>query len=274
MKVFKLLPVAKCRLIIALLLLTVMLMPAKGKFDAKAAKIIDDYIDACGGIAALQKVNTRVSKGSMDFVGTGMKLDMTVYQARPNKSYSIVESAVTGKMESGSDGDIVWENSALRGALIKEGKERAFQLLSNRMDADAHWRDIMESVRYNGEETVKGKPCHKVTLTPKGLHPMINFYDKESKLIVKSIITMENEMGQIKIESFSEDYKKVDGILIAMKARMKMMGQEQVISMQEIKHNVDIPAGTFDIPKVIQELLKKKKEPKKAKDKLPQAPTK
>jgi hypothetical protein len=84
----------------------------------KAEQILDQYVEAIGGLAALEKINNRVTKATIEISGEGIKLSSTMYQARPDKSYTVIESPDTGKMESGSDGNVVWEMSAIAGPQI------------------------------------------------------------------------------------------------------------------------------------------------------------
>jgi len=62
--------------------------------------------------------------GSMDITGRGIKGTMTVYQAEPDKNLAVIEIEGIGKIESGSNGEIAWENSVLQGPRIKQGDEK------------------------------------------------------------------------------------------------------------------------------------------------------
>ena len=153
----------------------------------KAEQILDRYIEAIGGLAAMEKINNRVTKGTMDIPTAGVKLSITVYQARPNKYYSVMDSAATGKVETGSDGEVVWQISTTSGPQIFEGKEKASQLHLNVFDRLAYWRKIFKQVETTGTEDVAGKSCYKVLATPPDLAPQTLFFDKESGLLVKLV---------------------------------------------------------------------------------------
>lgn len=229
----------------------------------KAEKILDGYVEATGGLAAYKKIHNRVTKGTLEMAGMGIKLSITVYNARPNKSYSLIESEVTGKMESGCDGSVVWENSAMQGAQIKEGKERAYLLKMSVFDRMADWRKAFKEVECTGVEDIEGTPCYKVLATPIDGDPEPYFFDKETNLLIKSEMTLESAMGTIKAQMFPSGYEKIDGILIAKNAKIIVMGMERTMSMSSIEHNVKMPGDRFALPPAIQALLDKKKEEKK-----------
>ena len=94
----------------------------------KAEAILDKYIEVTGGKAAYEKKRTEVSTAVMEFIGKGVKANMTSYHAEPNRSYLVVEIEGIGKMEEGTDGSVVWERSALKGPRVKTGEERAVSL--------------------------------------------------------------------------------------------------------------------------------------------------
>ena len=85
-------------------------------------------------------------------------------------------------------------------------------------------------------------------MTPKSGKPTNEFYDKASHLLVKETSTTASPMGEVQVEEFPSDYKTVDGILIPFKITQKVLTQEIVIKVAEIKHNVELPADAFKRP--------------------------
>lgn len=223
----------------------------------KAEQILDRYIEAIGGLAAMEKINNRVTKGTMSIPAAGVTLSITVYQARPNKYYSVMDSAATGKVETGSDGEVAWQMSATGGPQIFEGKEKASQLHLNIFDRLAYWRKIFKQVETTGTEDVAGKPCYKVLATPPDLAPQTFFFDKESGLLVKFLMTAESQMGAIQVESFPSDYQRIDGILMPRKNVVKTVGPERIATIESIEQNVDLPADRFALPAEIKAMVKK-----------------
>ncbi len=223
----------------------------------KAEQVLDRYIEAIGGLAAMEKINNRVTKGTMDIPAAGVKLSITVYQERPNKSYTIIESAATGKIENGSDGEVAWQISATSGPQIFEGKEKAGQLHLNIFDRLAQWRKIFKQVETTGIEDVAGKSCYKVVATPPDIAPQTLFFDRETGLLVKLSMTSESQMGTIPVESFPSDYQRIDGILMPRKNVIKTVGPERVATVDSIEHNVNLPPDRFALPAEIKALIKK-----------------
>lgn len=228
----------------------------------KAETILDKYVEVTGGKAAYAKLNNRVTKATVELLGQGLKFSLTIYAARPNKMYTLTESEAFGKKEGGTDGDVVWEIGLMTGPQIKEGEERALALRGATFDAVQDWRKLYKKAECVGVEAIDGKPCYKVVLTAKEGSPETRYYDKESNLVVKTEMSLKLPMGTIPFESYASDYKRVDRILLPHKARVMVMGSERIMTIESIKHNVEMPKDRFKLPEDIQTLVDKKKNEK------------
>ena len=222
-----------------------------------AEQILDWYVDATGGRAAYDKVDNRVVRSTIEIAKAGVKLSVTAYQAKPDKAYSLVESQMTGKIENGTDGEVVWEMSAMAGPQIKEGKEKALFLHLNTFDRLAYWRKSFKKVEASGLESVNGRSCYKVVGTPHEAPPQTLFFDQETHLLSKLTMTMEIPAGSVPMESYLDEYKAVDAILIPHKVTIKVLSQERIGTVESVEQNVQLPPGRFDLPSEIKALAKK-----------------
>ena len=227
----------------------------------KAETILDHSIEVTGGKAALEKRHNEVMHGTMEFTGRGVKGTMTVYQAEPDKNLAVIEIEGIGKIESGSNGEIAWENSALQGPRIKQGDEKAGSLRDGTFNAPLNWRKLYTKAETTGTETVEGHDCYKVVLTPKEGKPTTEFYDRKSGLLVKTAVTRNTPMGEISAEVIADDYRKEGDVVMPHKMINRAAGQEFLISVEKVEFNVDMPKDRFDLPPEIQGLLKKTAPP-------------
>jgi hypothetical protein len=239
----------------------VLLVPSLGAQDLpKAETILDKYLEARGGKEAHDKVKSRVSTLAIEIPAAGLKGKATVYQIEPNKVYSEAEFPGIGKIEEGTDGQIVWEKSALSGARIKQGEERASFFRHHAMDADANWRKYYKSVETKGVEKVEGKDCYKVEQTPHEGQVETHYYDKATGLLVKSVMKVKTAMGELPVEAVVVDYKKVDGLVVPATARNKVAFNEMVVTVEKVEHNVKVPEDRFKLPEDVQKLVDQEKK--------------
>jgi outer membrane lipoprotein-sorting protein len=144
------------------------------------------------------------------------------------------------------------------GPHVKEGPEKAQAMLSSKFNAELNWRDVFKSAKTTGVDTVDGKECYKVELTPAEGSPILQCYDKQSNLMVKMTMTAQTAMGEQTVDSYTTDYRKEGEILMPHKIKQSVAGQEVVISIDSVTFNAEIPADKFALPDEIKALVNKK----------------
>jgi hypothetical protein len=227
--------------------------PALPTGDAILAK----YVEATGGAAAYDAITNRVVHARMEIKGAGVVIGLTVYAARPANSYTLAESEVTGRIESGVSDGVAWENSAMRGPIVKDGAERDDALRDAIFDRLVHWKDHLKSAECTGQVDVNGKPAYRVVAAPKSGSPQTLYFDKESGLIVRTEATVNSQAGAVQVVAEPGDFRKVDGITMSFTNLVRVMGQERVVTVEKVEHNVALPADRFALPAEIKALVKK-----------------
>lgn len=217
-----------------------------------ADQVIDAFVQATGGKAAYAKLLNRVEEVTIEPAGSGMTISMTAYYARPDKSYILIEGESFGRIEQGTTDGIAWESSAISGPSIKEGEERDRMLRSGIFDQVTDWRKLFRRAACTGVESIDGKPCYRIVLTPAAGDPETRYYDRESGLVTKFEGTIE---GSVPFEMFLGDYREVDGVFLPHHFRRVAMGQVTKFQMESIRHNVELPADRFELPDDVKSLL-------------------
>ena len=233
----------------------------------KGNEILDQYVKATGGKDAYQKVSNRVTRGRLEMPAQGIKGTIESYEARPNLSYSVLEIAGAMRQERATDGKVAWERHSMTGIRFLEGKELEQFMREAVFDSDVHWRKLYQKAETIGVEDIDGKPAYKVELTIKDDKKMTAYYDTKSNLLVKSVMTVKAPMGEMLVETYISDYRKVGDLLIPHKQRQAVMGMEQVLTFDSIEVNVKLDKNRFALPDDVKELLKQREQPKKAEQK-------
>lgn len=222
-----------------------------------AESILNKYVEATGGRAAYEKIQTTLSTGTFELPAAGLKGAIKIYNQEPNKSYSVVDLAGIGKIEEGCDGATAWQLSALQGARIKSGSERAAALRASSMKTRLDWRQNFKSIETVGSDTVDGKPVYVVLLTPKEGKPEKEFYDKTSGLLLKESMIMATPMGEIPTESTFSDYRPESGLIIPHRLGQSAVGQQFAIVIDSFSINNGVPKDRFELPPQIKALVQK-----------------
>ncbi len=226
-------------------------------------EVMINHVAKTGGQAAYDKIENRVSESTLEILGQGVSLDLVTWSARPNKTLVKIDSDVTGKIEKGCDGEVVWENSLINGPIVHQGVQRESGLRDSVFERFVYWKDIYASAECVARGNVGDAECYEVVLTPRtkdaasgdaGL--MRLFIDSTSYIIRKIQTVAETDAGKIEIVAFPKDYREVDGILIAHKVRLELLGQKRDVTVNSIQHNVDLPDNFFDLPEEVRQLVK------------------
>ena len=225
----------------------------------KGETLLDKYIEVTGGKAAYAKIHSEMMTGTMEFPAMGLKGKLTAYSAQPDKQYFEVAIEGIGKMQEGSNGDAAWANSAMQGPRLKEGAEKAESLLKAKFNADLNWRDLFKTAETVGVETVDGKECYKVVLTPKTGNPVTRWYDKDSNLMVKVSSITASPQGNIQTDTSVGDYRKEGDVLWPHKMIVKAGPMEFRMTIDSVQQNPEIPKDRFEIPDEVKALLNKPK---------------
>lgn len=255
-----------------LVLGTALLMPAYAGAPALAAddalpsgeEVVNKFIEAIGGEAKLSKLENRIATGTVELATIQAKGPITIYEAAPNKLYSLAEISGVGKIESGCDGQVRWENTAMTGPRVLEGDEKAIADRLSAFDATIHWKKYYESAKTTAIEDVDGKLHYRVVLTPKVGPPVTAFYDRKTFLQTKVSLTMKSPMGEVPLEIVFDEYREVDGVLLPHKQVTRGPGIENIVTIKSIKHNVTMPNDRFVPPDAITALIERAAQQEKS----------
>jgi hypothetical protein len=220
-----------------------------------AEKILDTFVEVTGGKKAYEKLKTRTASGTFSIAALGVKGKMQTWQKAPDRLRSSVEMGELGKSERGVERGVAWETSSLSGARILDGAEQAFLLREATFNADLNWRKLCKSVQTVGAFEVAGKPAWKIEAKTNDEAVLHLYYDQYSNLLVRIDASVVTAMGEVAVEVYPSDYRKVGAILVPHKSTQKMLGITQVAEFDSIVFNQPIADEKFAPPADVKNLL-------------------
>jgi outer membrane lipoprotein-sorting protein len=222
----------------------------------KAETILDKFVEVTGGKAAYEKTHSIVITGSMELAAMGIKGTMVITKAEPDRSLAEIDISGIGSVKQGYDGKVAWEINPMQGARIKDGDEKA-EAKHEAYFHEENWRDQYKKVETVGAETVEGKDCYKLLLTPNEGNPETSYYDKKSGFLVKTSKTVSTPNGDIEASTVFSDYRKEGDLTVVHKIQQSAGGQDIAITFESYKYNADLAKDKFDLPDDIKALVKK-----------------
>lgn len=215
-----------------------------------AQAILERYINAAGGRAALEKVRTRVTKGTMEMTALGLSGAMELRAKVPNKQVSAVQLAGFGAIREGYDGKVGWTEAPGVGVRTKSGAELARDERSKVFPRELKLAEVYEKLEAKGAAKVAGVDAWVVEGTHKsGNKPDRLYFDQKSGLLLREESTVSTALGEMVFQVDFSDYRDVDGVKVPFLVRIpkpETMGFQ--IRVDEVKHNVEMGDSEFGSP--------------------------
>jgi photosynthetic reaction center cytochrome c subunit len=212
-----------------------------------ADEILNKYVQAVGGAAALEKINTRVEKGTISFGGQQMPVE--VLAKAPNKRISRVHTP-GGDNITAFDGHAGWignpgprpprEMSAQENEAI--GFDATFCLPTELKKMFAQFRVRTAAEKIDGHDVVQ-----LIGANP-GKPPMRLFFDKESGLLVRSIRYADTPLGRNPTQVDYADYRAQDGVKVPFQWTLARPLGRFTIQIAELQQNVPVDDKKFEKP--------------------------
>lgn len=211
-------------------------------------QVLDKYVQAIGGKAAVEKHTTRVLKGSLDIPAFGASGPIEIYAKAPNKSASIVTITGFGVVQEVFDGKTGWSSDPQGGLREKAGAELAAAKLDSEFYKSTKLKQLYPKIVVKGTDKVGDKEVYVLEATPADSSMETWYFDTQSGLILREDTERESPQGKMAIQVFYEDYKDVDGVKMAFSLKQVSSAFTLTIKMEDIKHNVPVDDAKFNKP--------------------------
>jgi outer membrane lipoprotein-sorting protein len=211
-------------------------------------QILDKYVAALGGRAALEKHTSRVSKGTLEIPDAGMTGSVEVSEKAPGKSLTVIDLPGVGMVREGSDGSVAWSEDPQTGLRDKAGSELADALRGSAFNPELRMKSLYKTLEVVGRETVGARATYVVLATPDAGSATRMYFDAETGLLLRQGGTRETQQGPLDIDLFIDEYRDVDGVKEAVSLRQVTPMFTMVIRLADIKHNVALDDAIFKRP--------------------------
>jgi hypothetical protein len=214
-----------------------------------ADQIVDKYIEASGGRAAWEKLNSRVSKGTITVPAANASGPVEIDEKAPNKL--LVSVTISGSVFlQGFDGKVGWSEDPQNGLREQTGAE----LTEVKREADFYHpldlRKLYATLAVAGTEKIGERTVYVVEArAPEGGSPDRIFFDAQTGLPVRVITQHHNFDGSV--EDFQEDfgdYRTVDGVKIPFTVEQSDSQLAFSIRLEQVRHNVELKDSDFEKP--------------------------
>ena len=216
--------------------------------------IVNEHIEALGGQAVLDGINSMRATGQVEMPAMDMTLLLTMHQKAPQKFRMSVDIPQMGAtILNGYDGETAWEDNPMAGGPTKLTGERK-RAFVEQADMNSYLVGAEEAgfaVSYIGDEELDGSMTHKFNLMRADSTSMVVYLDAATKMEKKVTTEAPNPMtgAMTTVETKMSDYREVGGTMKPYRLEVVIDGEVfQVVTFQEIQVNVPVDDQVFVFP--------------------------
>jgi hypothetical protein len=238
----------------ALLTLTAGGMQAQATLPS-GTEVYQRHLTAIGGREGILAHRARTVWARVEVPTQGIRGPLVIYSAAPDKMFTRTEIPGIGEVTSGFDGETGWAINPALGPLVMDG------LALNQMKQQADFygpltpEKHIEALETVGEETFEGTACYKVRIKTRWGEEYVEYFDKATGLHIGTQRKQSTPMGEVDATTVISDYKSFAGIRIPGMVRLRLMGIEQVVTMDSMS-TAPIADSMFTLPAQIKAIKK------------------
>jgi photosynthetic reaction center cytochrome c subunit len=226
--------------------------PAEAKESAGAStgpsadQLLEKYVQALGGAAAIDKVSSRVMKGTIDFGGKSLPID--IYAKDPDERISFTHMP---------EGDSVTAFNGHEGWLATAGRPEIREMHGSDLDGasiDAdmhlatHLKPMFSEMRVQGTEKVGDHDAYLVIGQREGKPPMRLYFDQQSGLLVRLVRYGDTALGWLPTQIDYADYRDSGGVKVPYRWTLARPSGRFTIQLSDVKQNVPVDDAKFVKP--------------------------
>lgn len=210
-------------------------------------EILNKYVQAVGGAAALEKITSRMEKGTVSFGAQQMPVE--VLAKAPNKRISLVHTP-NGDNITAFNGHAGWLGNPgprpPRDMSVQEneaiGFDATFYLPTELKKMFAQFRVRPATDKIGGHDVVQ-----LIGVNP-GKAPIRLFFDKESGLLLRSVRYADTPLGRNPTQVDYADYRAQDGVKVPFQWTVARPLGRFTIQVSELQQNVPVDDKKFEKP--------------------------
>jgi hypothetical protein len=218
--------------------------------------VIASNVKALGGRDAILKHRSTRLKGTWSIAAQGLKGELDMLQAKPNKRLARMKVGDMGEIVNAFDGTIGWVISPFAPPTLIEGK----MLDQTREDAD-YYSALHEPASFRSMETVArsqfdNRECYELKLVHKSGREVREFYDTKTGLLAGARGAQESPQGTSEVLLTMQEYQKFGDLQQVSKLRIQSDQGDITITVTSVEYD-GVPETAFEAPTEIKALLKK-----------------
>jgi thiol-disulfide isomerase/thioredoxin len=210
--------------------------------------VLNKYVQALGGRAAVARVTSRVTKGRVDIAGVSFGGKLETYAKAPNMALTVMTAEPMGVLKRGFDGLTAWSRSDQKDARQPSPTELAALADDLQLYRDIKLREIYPRMRFLDKGNVGTREVYILEAISRSGSTEKLYFEVESGLLLRRDTMRPSSRGPVQAEFYFSDWRDVDGIKLPFKTTERLAGTTYIFTLEEVRHNLQLDDEVFRAP--------------------------
>jgi len=226
---------------------------AKEPATPTADQLLEKYVQAVGGATAVDKINSRIMNGTIDFGGKSLPID--VYAKLPEKriSYTHMPDGDSVTAFNGTEG---WLGSPGRPIREMHGSDLDGAAIDADLHLATHLKGMFTDTKTRGSEKIGDRQTYVVVGRREGKTPIELYFDADSGLLLRLVRYGETSLGWMPTQIDYADYREANGVKVPYQWTLARPNGRFTIRISEMQQNVPVDDAKFLKPQTPAEPAK------------------
>ena len=207
-----------------------------------ADQLLDKFVQASGGSAAIEKITSRVMKGTIEVGGKSLPID--IYAKDPEKRISLTHMQ-EGDSVTAFNGQEGWLGAPGRPIREMHGSDLDGAAIDADLHLAAHLKQLITDAKLRGTEKVADREANVMVGKRAGKPPLILYFDEQTGLLVRLVRYGDTALGLLPTQIDYADYRETDGVKVPYRWTLARPSGRFTIQITELKQNVPVDDAKF-----------------------------
>ena len=210
-----------------------------------AELIITKYVEVIGGPAALQRVNTREEKGTINV--SGRNLPIEVLSRTGGKQLTVIHLP-NGDSVTAYDGASGWTSAPNRPVREIPSVEVASAQAEVDLQLPLHMKQLFNEVKTAATEKIGDRDTYVVTGMNSGEVAAKFYFDKDTGYLLRILRYTKSPLGRNPTQIDYADYRSQDGLKIPFQLTIARPNSRLVVRIEDAQFNLPLDDAKFARP--------------------------
>jgi len=210
-----------------------------------AELIITKYVEVIGGPAALQRVNTREEKGTINV--SGRNLPIEVLSRTGGKQLTVIHLP-NGDSVTAYDGASGWTSAPNRPVREIPSVEVASAQAEVDLQLPLHMKQLFNEVKTAATEKIGDRDTYVVTGMNSGEVAAKFYFDKDTGYLLRILRYTKSPLGRNPTQIDYADYRSQDGLKIPFQLTIARPNSRLVVQIEDAQFNLPLDDAKFARP--------------------------